>query len=196
MQSQTFNTPFPPCLMKNCREIAPITDLCGKNINFGTGSVQGYVSFTQSPPDLVNMYNKSSVFNFQKILSRPLELYPKNVSIFDFTYYDNSGAEINENKASVYNAATGGNFSFLITLVDTTLEELTTFFEYVGSSEYETDLSDALYANGASSLQVSNVLVRFYEADPIQTSSAASYFTHSMLLLPICLMFLNMFWMF
>lgn len=170
MLGQTLMSPLPPCLNKYCKEIAPITDLCGRHINFATGNVQAftYLNFAAGLP---NMYQNISVLTFQSMLSRPLGLLPTQVSFFDFTYFV-GGTPVLTNTATSYNGATSGNFSFLVSVVDTTQEQLASIMSTLSSQAYAGTVA-SMFGQDASAVTVSVVTDRFYPSDQIKTTSSA-----------------------
>jgi hypothetical protein len=172
MLGQAFVQPIPPCMLKNCRNIAPITELCGLHINFGTGNIQATVFLNLTPhTGLPNMYKNTSVLQFQGILTAPMKLSPLQASVFNFVYFNN-GVPITTNTASSFASATSGNFSFLITVVNSTKEQIDSLFAFVNSPNYEGALKQ-IYKTTAT-IDVQTQTSRFYESNPFPMSSHAA----------------------
>ena len=170
MLGQSLMNPIPPCLNRYCVDIAPTTDLCGRHINFATGNIKGSVYLDFAPPALPNMYNNETVLIFQAGLMGPLGLLPTKVAIFDFTYFNN-GVPITDNSPSGYTSATSGNFSYLITLVQTTEAELAEVSSTLSSPTYAGALQQQVFQN-AGTVTVAVGADRYYPSDQIQTSGA------------------------
>ena len=174
MLSQSFMNPFPPCLLKYCKSIAPTTSLCGKHFNFDTGNIQGFVYLGFPPPKLPYMYKNISALMFQAILTKPLKLNPLQASIYDFTYFSN-GVPISTNTASSYSTATTGNFSFLITMVGSNQTDITEVANFINSPTYEMALRKAFNVTTAITTVTAGVMTtRFYPANPIIINSSGT----------------------
>jgi hypothetical protein len=178
MLSQSFQMPFPPCLMKQCYMTSKaINEFCGSHINFATGTIQAWVDMTAAPPYLPNMYNKTITDSFRLNLIKPFQgaINPTEVTFYDFTYYDKNGAVLTLNSASAYKNAVRGIFSFTITIVNVTQAAL---------QQYSAMINDALYAKAIGSFYMSPQVssgtneATFYAADPIEATATAPPSAH------------------
>jgi hypothetical protein len=184
MLSQSFQMPFPPCLMKFCYiKSKAINDFCGWHINFATGTIQAWVNIVTNPPYLPNMYNKTIVGAFQLNLISPFkgEILPQEVTFYDFTYYDKNGAAITTNFANSYKTAVRGNFSFTITMVNVTQTDLQRYAATISNPSYMKFLMSKYNTTQVTSVSQKST---FYAADPIEVpvSSAPSAFATAWLL--------------
>lgn len=169
MLGQSLMKPIPPCLNKECADIAPILDICGRHINYATGSIEAWVYLDFAPPTLPNMYNNMSVLQFQAIAARPLQLLPTKVAVFDFTYY-NGVTEITSNNPTAMSTATSGNFSILITVVSSTPDEINAIEATVNSPVYTQTIAAAF--GNIGTVEAGTGAKRFYESDQIVTDGA------------------------
>jgi hypothetical protein len=172
MLGQALMNPIPPCLNKYCKDIAPVTEICPRHINFATGSVEASVYLDFAPDaGLPNMYVNVSVLRFQAGLMTPLGLSPLMASIFDFTYYA-GGVAITDNSPTALATATSGNFSFLVSVVGSTEQQIQTITATLNSDNYALALQGQVF-QGAGAVTVRTDQTRFYESDQIYTSAAS-----------------------
>ena len=172
MLGQSLMSPVPPCFNKNCKDIAPVLDMCDRHINYATGSIEMSVYLDFAPPSLPSMYVNTSVLMFQGGLLAPLGLLPTKAAVYDFTYFDSDGNPITANNPDAYQSAMSGNFSVLITLVDTSLQELESYHNQMASPEYAQGLQIQVY-NNSGPVSVETGEIRFYDSDQIYVDSAA-----------------------
>jgi hypothetical protein len=194
MLSQSFQMPFPPCLMKHCYMTSKaINDFCGSHINFATGTIQAWVDMATLPPYLPNMYDKNVTGAFQFNLVIPFRgaIMPQEVTFYDFTYYDNNGAVLTQNNVNAYKSAARGNFSFTVTLVNVTQAALLQYSAIINNATYAISLVKTYNTTKISSATKKTT---FYAADPIDVSasSAPSFFATAWIL-SVIVMFTTMY---
>jgi hypothetical protein len=156
--------------MKQCYvNSKAINEFCGNHINFAAGTITAWVNMQTLPPLLPNMYNETYVAQFQLNLITYFRgaIYPQEVTLYDFTYYDAMGAAINNNYASAYNLAVRGNFSFTFILINVTETELQKYAEGISSPQYTGFLSSKYGATVQAAVKAST----FFAADPIEVST-------------------------
>lgn len=172
MLGQSLMSPLPPCFNKNCKDIAPILDMCDRHINYATGSIEAFVYLDFGPPSLPTMYANASVLMFQAGLLTPLGLLPTKAAVYDFTYFDDNNDPIAINNPNAYIGAYSGNFSVLITLVQTSQQELESIRTMMASPGYAQALQFQVY-NNSGPVRVETGTIRFHESDQIYVDSSA-----------------------